>query len=96
MNMGNSVAQKTGMKGSAFIVEPASRTRWFISATKFDFWYLGILRLCVGLAQIVSVVWCIVAFLRDGITPHTMHVAFVGVGITTLSLLLFKILHRAK
>ena len=62
----------------------------------FQFWYLGILRFCIGIAQLVAVVWCFVILVRDGINPHTMKVAFIGVGITSLSLLLFKILKKVK
>lgn len=62
--------------------------------TRFHFWYLGVLRLCVGIGQIVVVVWCFVLLIRQGINAQTMHVAFIGVGITTASLILFKILNR--
>lgn len=63
---------------------------------RYHFWYMGVLRLCVGLAQIASVIWCLVLLIRLGITPKTMHAAFWGAGITTLSLLLFKVLGKVK
>lgn len=63
---------------------------------QFQFWYLGILRLCLGIAQLVAVIWCFVLLVRDGINPHTMKVVFIGVGLTSLSLLLFKIPKRVK
>lgn len=59
---------------------------------RLNFWYLGILGLYLGLAQIVSVGWCLLLFVGQGITPHTMHVAFIGSAITTLSSLSFKVL----
>jgi hypothetical protein len=62
----------------------------------FQFWYLGILRLFLGVAQIVVVVWCFALLVLHGINPHTMRVAFIGVGITSLSLLLFRIIKRGK
>lgn len=65
-------------------------------ATRYHFWYMGVLRLCIGVAQIVSVIWCLVLLVCLGITPKTMHAAFWGAGITTLSLLLFKVLNRVK
>jgi hypothetical protein len=62
----------------------------------FQFWYLGVLRLVVGVAQIVAVVWCFALLVLHGINPHTIRVAFIGVGITSLSLLLFRIIRRGK
>ena len=61
-----------------------------------QFWYLGILRLCLGVAQLVLVVWCFALLVLHGINPHTMRAAFIGVGITSLSLLLFRIIKRGK
>ncbi len=62
----------------------------------FQFWYFGVLRLLFGLAQIAAVIWCIVLLLRDGFGARTMHAVLIGAGITTLSLLLFKVLGKAK
>lgn len=58
---------------------------------RFRFWYWGALRLVLGLAQITLVVWCFILLIHNGVNARTMHVAFIGVGFTTLSLLLFKI-----
>jgi hypothetical protein len=63
-------------------------------SVRFRFWYWGGLRLVLGLAQIVLVVWCFIFLIHNGINARTMHVAFIGVGFTTLSLLLFKVVRR--
>jgi hypothetical protein len=63
---------------------------------QFQFWYFGILRFCLGIAQLVVAVWCFVLLVRDGINPPTIKVVFIGVGVTSLSLLVFKILKRVK
>jgi hypothetical protein len=42
----------------------------------------------------VLVVWCFIFLIHNGINARTMHVAFIGVGFTTLSLLLFKVVRR--
>ena len=57
---------------------------------RFRFWYWGVLRLGLGGAQIVLVLWCLALFMRDGLNARTMHIAFTGAILTTLSLLLFK------
>ena len=62
--------------------------------TCFQFWYFGVLRLFFGLAQIAAVIWCVVLLLDDGFSSKTMRAAFVAAGITTLSLLLFRIVGR--
>jgi hypothetical protein len=62
------------------------------ASRNFQVWYRGILRLCLGLAQITAVVWCFVLFVRHGINASTMRLAFVAAGFTTVSLVLFKIL----
>jgi hypothetical protein len=65
-----------------------------VSRSCFQFWYFGVLRLFVGLAQIAAVIWCAVLLLGDGFSTKAMRAVFVAAGITTLSLVLFKILHR--
>jgi hypothetical protein len=64
------------------------------SSVGLHFWYWGILRLLVGVAQLVSVLWCFALLIHNGINARTMHVAFIGIGVTTLSLLLFKVVKR--
>lgn len=66
------------------------------TASRHQFWYMGVLRLCLGVAQIASVIWCLVLWVSLGIIPKTMHAAFWGAGITTLSLMLFKVLGKVK
>jgi hypothetical protein len=61
------------------------------SSVGLHFWYWGVLRLLVGVAQLVSVLWCFALLIHNGINARTMHAAFIGIGITTLSLLLFKV-----
>ena len=58
----------------------------------FYFWYWGVLRLCLGLAQITLVAWSLVSFARHGINARTMRLVFIAAGFTTMSLVLFKIL----
>jgi hypothetical protein len=84
------------MKRGALTINRWVREGTPLQAKRFHFWYLGVLRLCVGIAQIIVVLWCFVLLLRHGINAQTMHVAFVGAGITTASLLLFKVLNRTK
>ncbi len=67
-----------------------------VSRIRLHFWYFGVLRLVVGLAQMVAVIWCAVLLLADGFSAKTMHAVFIGAGVTTLSLLLFKVLGKAK
>ena len=62
----------------------------------FHFWYFGVLRLLIGLGQIAAVIWCAVLLREDGFSAKTMRAVAIGAGITTLSLLLFKILGKAK
>lgn len=61
------------------------------SSLGLHFWYWGLLRLLVGVAQFVSVLWCFALLIHNGINARTMHVAFIGIGIATLSLLLLKV-----
>jgi hypothetical protein len=61
------------------------------SSVGLHFWYWGVLRLLVGVAQLISVLGCFALLIHNGINARTMHVAFIGIGITTLSLLLFKV-----
>jgi hypothetical protein len=63
-------------------------------SVRFRFWYWGVLRLVLGLAQIVLVAWCLILLIHNGINARVMHIAFIGVGITTLSLMLFKIVGK--
>jgi hypothetical protein len=63
-----------------------------VSRIRFHFWYFGVLRLIIGLAQIIAVVWCVVLFLEDGFGSRTMHAVFFAAGITTVSLFLFRVL----
>jgi len=67
-----------------------------VPRNRFHFWYFGVLRLLIGLAQIAAVIWCVVLLLEDGFSAKTMRAVFVGAGITTLSLLLFKLLGKAR
>ncbi len=67
-----------------------------VSRHRFHFWYFGVLRLFVGLAQMTAVIWCAVLLWEHGFSAKTMRAVFIGVGLTTLSLLLFKILGKAK
>lgn len=68
----------------------------FSTADRYHFWYMGVLRLFIGLAQIAAVIWCIVLLLEDGFSAKTMRAVFIGAGITTLSLLLFKVIAKAR
>ena len=65
-----------------------------VSRNCFHFWYFGVLRLFVGLAQIAAVIWCAVLLLEDGFSTKAMHAVFVAAGITSLSLLLFRVIVR--
>lgn len=65
-----------------------------VSRIRFHFWYFGVLRLFIGLAQIIAVIWCVVLLLEDGFGAKTMRAVFVAAGITTISLLLFRVLAR--
>lgn len=67
-----------------------------VSRRCFNVWYFGVLRLLIGLAQIVAVIWCTVLLWKGGFDARTMRAVFIGAGITTLSLLLFKVLGNAK
>lgn len=58
---------------------------------RLHFLYWGVFRLLLGVAQIVMAAWCLALFISHGINARTMRVAFLGAGITTLSLLLFKV-----
>lgn len=80
------------MKRSTLTMNAWARANAPAAPKRFHFWYLGVLRLCVGIAQIIAVGWCFILLVQRGIDARTMHVAFVGVGITTASLLLFKVL----
>lgn len=67
-----------------------------VPRSRFHFWYFGVVRLLIGLAQIVAVIWCAVLLLEYGFSARTMRAVFVGAGITTLSLLLFRIVGRQR
>ena len=60
-------------------------------SNRFDFWFWGILRLCFGLAQMTLSVVCVVFLLFRGITPGTMRLVYISIGITTASLFLFRV-----
>lgn len=66
------------------------------TADRHQFWYMGVLRLFMGLAQIASVIWCTVLLSKNGLSAKTMRAVFIGAGITSLSLLLFKVLGKMK
>jgi hypothetical protein len=63
-------------------------------SNRFDFWFLGILRLCLGLAQMTMSVMCVGLLLFRGITPGTMRLVYISIGITTASLFLFRVLGK--
>jgi hypothetical protein len=63
-------------------------------SNRFDFWFWGILRFCVGLAQITMSVVCVVFLLFRGITPGTMRLVYISIGMTTASLFLFRVLGK--
>lgn len=65
-----------------------------VSRSRFDFWYFGVLRLFMGLAQMAAVIWCAILLWADGFSAKTMRVVFSAAGITTVSLLLFRFVSR--
>ena len=91
MTTNHSVGQVAAKKQTESKMNDRVLSRSFFDSTRFQFWYWGVLRLGLGVAQIVMVLWCLALFFRDGLNAGTMHVAFTGVALTTLSLLLFKI-----
>lgn len=73
-------------------IDGRSVSRFPSASGNFYFWYWGVLRLCLGLAQITAVAWSLVSFARHGINASTMRLGFIAAGLTTMSLVLFKIL----
>ena len=62
------------------------------ASSNFYFWYWGVLRLGLGLAQITAVTWSLLSFARHGINASIMRLAFIAAGLTSMSLVIFKIL----
>jgi hypothetical protein len=71
-------------------IESRSLSHFPSASRNFYFWYWGVLRLCLGLAQVTAVAWSVLSFARHGINAGTMRLAFIAAGLTTLSLILFR------